>query len=77
MSYSISTWAQCYKTFYGRDILIFLISQGVCQTRLETFARDKYSSLLRKSVNRGRKKFYNISPWSDPVFTGEAKSMTL
>jgi hypothetical protein len=26
-------------------------------------ARGKHSSLLRKSVNYGRKKFYNTGPW--------------
>jgi hypothetical protein len=31
-------------------------------TRLESLARDKHSSLLRKSVNYDRKKFYNIGP---------------
>ncbi len=29
-------------------------------TRLERLARDKHSSLLRKGVTYGRKKFYNI-----------------
>jgi hypothetical protein len=29
-------------------------------TRLERLARDKHPSLLRKSVNYGRKRFYNI-----------------
>ena len=28
-------------------------------TRLERLAKDKHSSLLRKSVNYGRKKFYS------------------
>ncbi len=32
------------------------------QTRLERSASDKNSSLLRKFVNYGRKKFYNIGP---------------
>jgi hypothetical protein len=31
-------------------------------TRLERLARDKHSSLLRKSVNYGRKKFYSTGP---------------
>ncbi len=31
-------------------------------TRLESFARDKHSNLVRKSVNYGRKKFYRIVP---------------
>ncbi len=31
-------------------------------TRLEMFARDKHSSLLRKFVNYGCKKSYNIGP---------------
>jgi len=28
---------------------------------------DKHSSLLQKSVNCGRKKFYNIGPWFQKV----------
>jgi len=34
-------------------------------------ARDKHSSLLRKFVNYGRKKFYDIGPWcrrKEPFF---------
>ncbi len=31
-------------------------------TRPAILARDKHSSLLRKSVNYGRKKFYSIGP---------------
>ncbi len=31
------------------------------------FARDKHSSLLRKFVNYGWKKFYNIGPWIQKV----------
>jgi hypothetical protein len=31
-------------------------------TRLEKLARDKHSSLLRKSVNYGRNKFYSTGP---------------
>jgi hypothetical protein len=33
-------------------------------TRLEKLAREKRFSLLRKSVNYGRKKFYGISLWT-------------
>jgi len=33
--------------------------------RLERLARDKHSSLLRKLVNYGRKKLYNIGPRPD------------
>ncbi len=31
-------------------------------SRLERLARDKHSSLLRKSLNYGQKKVYNIGP---------------
>ncbi len=34
---------------------------------MESLATDKHSSLLRKSVKYGRKKFYNIGPWL-PVY---------
>jgi hypothetical protein len=33
--------------------------------RLERLARDKHSSLLRKSVNYGRKKFYSTGATAD------------
>jgi hypothetical protein len=36
--------------------------------RLERLARDKHSSLLQKTVNYGRKKFYNIGPRQDYMF---------
>jgi hypothetical protein len=45
-------WGLYYKTFYGRNL------------RLKRLARDKNSSLLRKSVNYDRKKFYSTGPWS-------------
>ncbi len=54
---------QCYKTISVRDLWNFILSQNVCQTRLERVARDKHSSLLRTFVNYGRKKFYNIGSW--------------
>jgi hypothetical protein len=34
-------------------------------TRLARLSRDKHSSLLRKSVNYCRKKFYSTGPWLD------------
>ncbi len=33
--------------------------------RLEKLARDKHSRFVPKIVNYGRKKFYNIGPWSN------------
>jgi hypothetical protein len=39
-----------YKTFYGRNLRIFVVSLSVCPW--------KGSSILRKSVNYGRKKIY-------------------
>ncbi len=91
---------QCFKTFYGRKLRIFVINQCLSlaspsspslmfeskagaypsesplryftigpapglihkhQTRLESPARYN-SSFLRRFVNHGRKKFYNIGP---------------
>ncbi len=74
-----------YKTFYGRNLRIFIINLCVCLWQAFTaksnvwgwgqeptlewstwkvlhkgrLARDRHSSLLRKSVNYGRKKFYS------------------
>ncbi len=41
---------------------------------LERLAKDKHSSLLRKSVNYGQKKFYNIGPRSAKVSGGFSAS---
>ncbi len=54
--------AQCYKTFYIRNLRTFVLSQSVCQAELEKFVMDKKPSLLRKCVNYGQKMFYNIGP---------------
>ncbi len=67
---------QCYKTLFVRDLWIVLISYSVCQTRLEKFARDKHSSLLRKSVHHGRKKFYNIGTRSRLSSQGNTRCRT-
>jgi hypothetical protein len=45
----------CLKEALLRNAQSFL-------TRMLKFDRDKRSSLLRKFVNYGRKKFYNIGP---------------
>jgi hypothetical protein len=68
-------WGLYYKTYYGRNLWIFVISYSVCLwpglarkywTGLERLARDKHSSLLLKSVNYGRNKFYSTGPWDWP-----------
>ncbi len=48
------------------------VGSGLTQkhyTRLERLARDKHSSLLRKSVTYGRKKFYSTGQWCDKFHT--------
>ncbi len=35
------TRAQCNKTFYRRNLLIFLLSHSVCYDRLEKIASEK------------------------------------
>ncbi len=59
---SLPARGQCYKTFFVRDLPIFILSQSVCYTQLEKFTKDKHSSLLLKSVIYVQKKFYNIGP---------------
>jgi hypothetical protein len=45
-------------------------------TRLERRARDKHSSLLRKSINYGRKKFYFTYTLSyQKYYNNELKSL--
>jgi hypothetical protein len=30
----VTTWGQCYKTFYGRNLRIFVISWSVCSWKV-------------------------------------------
>jgi hypothetical protein len=48
-----------------------LVKSGL--TKLESFARGQQSSLLRKFVNYGQKKFYNMAPGL--TFVGKARSL--
>jgi hypothetical protein len=51
------------KHFSGALLLGRLLASPTnIETRLERHARDKYSSLLQKSVNYDRKKFYDTGP---------------
>ncbi len=40
-----------------------MFRSGKDRGALEWLARDKHSSLIRKSVNYGRYKFYDAGPW--------------
>ncbi len=60
MSLTYLYWAQCYRTFYDRNLIIFKLSWSVCYNRLKKLVMDKPSSLLRKFVNYDCKKFSDI-----------------
>ncbi len=60
--YNIGPWRQCYKTFFVRNLRIFVQIYSVCQTKLEELSRNKHSSLLQKFINYRQMKFYNIGP---------------
>ncbi len=51
-----------YKTFFVRDLQIFVLSQSVCCTRLKKLTKYKHSSLLRKTVIYGQKSFLALVP---------------
>ncbi len=59
-----STGGQCCKTFFVRNLRIFIISLSVCPWQAFQAWSNKHSSLLQKSINYGQKKFYNIGPSS-------------
>jgi hypothetical protein len=40
------TKSQCYKTFYVRNLLIYIVSWSVCKNKLERLVKDKRSSIL-------------------------------
>ncbi len=50
------------KHLSGAPLLGRLLASPTIKTRLERFAKDKHSSLLRKSVNYRSKKFYSTGP---------------
>ncbi len=74
---NIDYLARCYKTFYVRNFLMFVIDfvpakpfersllllANNNQITLERLARDKHFSLLRTLINYERKMFYNFGPW--------------
>ncbi len=59
------TWGQCYTTFFVPDLRVFVLSQSVCQTRLEKLSNDNYSSLSQKSIVQGQKCFVTLGPGVD------------
>ncbi len=50
-----NTWGQCYETFYGRSLLIFVISYSVCPWQAFLAYAMKHSNLAQKFVNYGQK----------------------
>ncbi len=48
---------------FPRDLRIFVISKSVCPWQAFPIWSSKHSSLVRKSVNLAKKKFYNIGTW--------------
>ncbi len=63
MFYNSGPWAQCYKTFYDCNLLIFILSKSVCYNRLIKLAREKRSSQLQTFINYGHTQFFNCGPW--------------
>ncbi len=60
-----STSSEDAPEYFGTKDTLSLKNENIMcdnQTRLERLATDKHSSLLRKFVNYGCKKFYRISP---------------
>ena len=53
---------QCYKTFFVRDLRILVVGLSVCRWQAFQACSDKHSSLLRKIVNYGQKKFVTLVP---------------
>jgi hypothetical protein len=56
----IGTKAQCYRTFFVRNLQIFVISSSVCPWQAIQAKSNKHSSLVQKIVTYGRKFFYKI-----------------
>jgi len=61
-SYPWFSWGQCYKTFYGRNLRIFVTSKSVCPWQAFSAYYNKQSSLVWKSVNYSRKSFITLGP---------------
>ncbi len=56
------TRGQCYKTFFVRNLQIFVLSLSVCTWQAFPADSNKHSSLVQKFVNYGQNMFYNIGP---------------
>ncbi len=55
------TWAKCYKTFYGRKLRLFIISQSICSWQAFQAQSNKHSSLLRKFIDYRQKSFKTLA----------------
>ncbi len=55
-------WTQCYKTFYGRNLRIFVISLSVSPLQAFPAYSHKRSSLVRKLKNTDVKCFITLAP---------------
>ncbi len=64
------------KTFFACNLFIFVMSKSDCSVRLEKLTMDKRSSLLRKFVNHGRKKFYNFGLRVDCTLKGKLLALS-
>ncbi len=55
--FNIGPWAQCFETFYGRNLRVFVISESVYPWQAFQAWSNKHSSLVQKLVNYGQKSF--------------------
>jgi hypothetical protein len=60
---------QCYKTFYVRNLLIFVLSSSVLSLAIFSSLAKQTLWLSMKIVDHGQKKFYNIFPWTSFLLT--------
>jgi hypothetical protein len=62
LNITVSPLGQCYKTFFVRDLQIFVKGWSVRPQQAFPAYSNKHSRFVRKFVNYGRKRIYNIGP---------------
>ncbi len=62
-----AVWGQCCKTFYVRDLRIFVISLSVCPWQAFPDYSNKHTSLVQKFVNYGQKSSITLTPKANVI----------
>ncbi len=78
--YNIGPRIQCYKTFYGRYLRMFIISQSVCPWQAfpaKSSVQGETLQLITETVNYGHNKFNDTCPRSQCLKTFYCRNLRI